>query len=145
MVETASQEDSASDGEVKEKAPKAKSASAKKAGKKAAKKGAKKASKKAAKASDDATGEMTPPKEKADMPDEGTAPKAKKGAKKAGKKAAKKSAKKAAKKAASQTASDANTPPVAEERAPISSAPVDVVEVGSDNGASKPKKGWWSR
>ena len=145
VVETASQEDSASDGEVKEKAPKAKSASAKKAGKKAAKKGAKKASKKAAKASDDATGEMTPPKEKADMPDEGTAPKAKKGAKKAGKKAAKKSAKKAAKKAASQTASDANTPPVAEERAPISSAPVDVVEVGSDNGASKPKKGWWSR
>ena len=148
VVETASaaaedsQEASASDGEVKEKAPKAKKASAKKAGKKAAKKGAKKA----AKASDDASGEVIPPKEKADMPEEGTAPKAKKAsAKKAAKKAAKKGAKKAAKKAAAEPASEASTPAAAEERAPISSAPVDVVEVGSDNGASKPKKGWWSR
>ena len=89
---------------------------------------------------------MTLPKEKAELPDEGTAPKAKKaGAKKAAKKAAKKGAKKAAKKAADQTASEASTPAAAEERAPISSAPVDVVEVGSDKGASKPKKGWWSR
>ena len=148
VVESASSEE-----EVKEKAPKAKSASAKKSAKKASKKASKKAAKKAADTAEASSDEATQPKDKAPLgDDEGKAPKAKKAAKKAGKKAAKKASKKASKSTSAKSANADNASDNApvqttteEARAPISSAPVDVVEVGSDNSASKPKKGWWSR
>ena len=112
--------------EVKEKAPAAKATAKKKAAKKKAAKKAK------AKTTAESEGD--------------TAPVAKKAAKK---KAAKKTAKKSAKKAA-KAASEATTPTAASEtakdaRAPISSAPADVVEVGSSDAPKTAKKGWWSR
>ena len=112
--------------EVKEKAPAAKATAKKKAAKKKAAKKAK------AKTTAESEGD--------------TPPVAKKAAKKT---AAKKTAKKAAKKAA-KAASEAATPTAASEtakdaRAPISSAPADVVEVGSSDAPKTAKKGWWSR
>ena len=141
-------ETSSPDDEVKEKAPKAKADSGKKSAKKASKKAAKKAAKKGADTAEASSDGTPAPKEKAPLgDDDGKATKAPKAAKKAGKKAAKKAGKKAAKSASAQNVSDdaAVKTSTDETRAPISSAPVDVVEVGSDNGASKPKKGWWSR
>ena len=141
-------ETSSPDDEVKEKAPKAKADSGKKSAKKASKKAAKKAAKKGADTAEASSDGTPAPKEKAPLgDDDGKAAKAPKAAKKASKKAAKKAGKKAAKSASAQNVSDdaAVKTSTDETRAPISSAPVDVVEVGSDNGASKPKKGWWSR
>ena len=123
--------------EVKDKAKvKDKPAAKKKAAKKkAAKKKTAKA--KAAPADDDAAAS-----------EEAVKPKAKKAAKAAKKKAGKKAAKK---KAAPADASPTDATPAeavaapADARAPISSQPVDVVEVGSNEAPAKPKKGWWSR
>ena len=74
--------------------------------------------------------------------DDGEAPKPK-AAKKAAKKKA--SAKKAAKKAAAAKTDDKAAEAPTDARAPISSAPADVVEVGSDDAPKKARKGWWSR
>ena len=78
-------------------------------------------------------------------------PAAKKVAKKPAKKAASKARpKQAAKKAADATASDINGSQAASTdgpspaRAPLSSAPQDVIKVGSEAPAA-PKRGWWSR
>ena len=124
--------EAAEPADVKEKAEvKDKPAAKKKAAKKkAAKKKSAKA--KAAPADDDAAAS-----------DEAVKPKAKKAAKGAKKKAGKKAAKK---KAAPVDAAPADaTAAPADARAPISSQPVDVVEVGSSEAPAKPKRGWWSR
>ena len=132
----------------KEKAEKpAETAKGKKTAKKAAKKTAKKSAKKAAETDGNEVKEKTELGADADS----VAPQAKKAAKKkAAKKAAKKSAKKAAKKAAKTDSApvEAKAETKAEGgtgREPISSTPVDVVEVGGDSAPAKPKKGWWSR
>ena len=75
-------------------------------------------------------------------------------AKKVAKKAAKKAPKKAAKKAADESmtgnrtaetgTADSPSAATTASRAPISSAPDDVVEVGG-NEPAKPRRGWWSR
>ena len=128
------QQTSASDEPVKDKEPATK-AKAKKATKKAGKKAGKKASKKAG----NSAKAKTPAAEVAPLDDgEAQTPVAKKAAKKAAKKTAKKAAKKAAKKQA-----DDGQP--ADARAPISSTPADVVEVGSSDAPKTAKKGWWSR
>ena len=120
----------ASDEGVKEKAEPSKAKA----------KGKKKAAKKKASA------KTTAPKEKSEVAaSDEEAPKAKKAVKK--KAAKKKAAKKAAKKAvpaAADSGAEASTPAV-DARAPISSAPADVVEVGSSDAPKKAKKGWWSR
>ena len=111
--------DSADTGDAGNTAPKAR--------KKAAKKGAAATKKKAAK-------KATTKKKSA----------AKKAAPKtAAKTAAKKAAKKAAAKPDTDDAAASSNTDVAK-RAPISSAPADVVEVGSDAPA-KPRTGWWNR
>ena len=121
--------------EVKEKAPAAKATKAKK---KSAKKAAKKAKAKSEPASDNAD-------------DGDSAPVAKKAVKKAAKKVAKKAAKKAAgkkaeKKAGKKAADSTNaSSDISDARAPVSSTPADVVEVGSTDAPKKAKKGWWSR
>ena len=135
----------------KEKAEKpTDTAKGKKSAKKAAKKTAKKAAKKSAKNATDADGNEVKEKTELATDADGAAPQAKKAVKKkAAKKAVKKSAKKAAKKAAnseanSEAISGANSG-AGTGREPISSTPVDVVEVGGDSAPAKPKKGWWSR
>ncbi|MGC6517205.1 MAG: ribonuclease E/G [Candidatus Puniceispirillaceae bacterium] len=110
---------------------------------------------KAAKSSEDA---QTAPKEKVAITDtdeaDGSSATAKKAAKKkaAKKKAAKKKVakKKAEAKAKSNDKSASEQPQASEShekesRAPISSVPADVVEVGSDSAPKAAKKGWWSR
>lgn len=118
--------------DVKEKAEvKDKPAAKKKAAKK------KTAKKKSAKA------KAAPADDDAAASDEAVKPKAKKAAKGAKKKAGKKAAKKKAAPVDAAPADATATP--ADARAPISSQPVDVVEVGSSEAPAKPKRGWWSR
>ena len=105
-----------------------------------------KAKSKKASAKKKAAKKKTAPKEKesgADTPEDGAEAKpkaAKKAAKKksAGKKAAKK-------KADASEAADRLAETPSEARAPISSTPAEVVEVGSDDAPKKARKGWWSR
>ncbi len=124
--------EAAEPAEVKEKAEvKDKPAAKKKAAKK------KTAKKKSAKA------KAAPADDDAAASEEAVKPKAKKAAKTAKKKAGKKAAKKKAAPADAPPA-DATAAP-ADARAPISSQPVDVVEVGSSEAPAKPKRGWWSR
>lgn len=102
-------------------------------------------------AGDAGESEVAEPKARKKAAKKGAAATKKKAAKKAvakkkgaAKKAATKTAAKkpAAKAAADDAASNADTD--AAKRAPISSAPADVVEVGSDAPA-KPRTGWWNR
>ena len=124
--------EAAEPAEVKEKAEvKDKPAAKKKAAKK------KTAKKKSAKA------KAAPADDDAAASEEAVKPKAKKAAKTAKKKAGKKAAKKKAA-PADATPADATATPT-DARAPISSQPVDVVEVGSSEAPAKPKRGWWSR
>ena len=73
----------------------------------------------------------------------GKAAKAGKGKKGKGTKS-KKAAKKAATKPDTDYASASSSNTNVAKRAPISSAPADVVEVGSD-APTKPRTGWWNR
>ncbi len=96
----------------------------------------------------DTTGEAEPGDE-APTTKKATRAKATKSAGTTKKKAAKKSAKKSAKKAARTKAADEPAPDSGDgngnaSRAPISSAPQDVVEVGQTDPSNK-RKGWWNR
>ena len=103
----------------------------------------KKAAKKKAAKKKSAKAKAAPADDDAEASEEAVKPKAKKAAKTAKKKAGKKAAKKKAAPADAPPA-DATAAP-ADARAPISSQPVDVVEVGSSEAPAKPKRGWWSR
>ena len=129
-AQDAPSQETVSADEVKEKTP----ATAAKAKKKAAKKTAKKAAKKAK--------EKTAVEKPEAEVEAAEAPKAKKAVKK---KAAKKSAKKAAPKADAPAEAPADAPAETNARAPISSTPADIVEVGQTETPKKAKKGWWSR